>query len=116
MRSRDLLLHCVSSLSMVNQKFIRFIVLDNITRFFFSSTTILVYGIFDLVEGIKIISNILSFSFFQVTKTYGVPGLKKSMEFFGLYGGPTRSPLLPLKESQEAELRDIFKLFGGYQA
>jgi len=50
-----------------------------------------------------------------VTKTLGVPGLKKSMEFFGYYGGPTRSPLLPLKGPQIAELRDIFKLFGGYQ-
>ncbi|KAJ7333623.1 4-hydroxy-2-oxoglutarate aldolase, mitochondrial [Desmophyllum pertusum] len=50
-----------------------------------------------------------------VTKTFGVPGLKKSMEFFGLYGGPTRSPLQPLKDPQIDELREIFKLFGGYQ-
>ncbi|KAL9983525.1 hypothetical protein ACROYT_G005711 [Oculina patagonica] len=50
-----------------------------------------------------------------VTKTFGVPGLKKSMEFFGYYGGPTRSPLQPLKDPQIAELREIFKLFGGYE-
>jgi len=50
-----------------------------------------------------------------VTKTFGVPGLKKSMEFFGYYGGPTRSPLLPLKEPQIAELREIFKAFGGFR-
>ena len=64
MRSRDLLLHCVSSLSMVNQKFIRFIVLDNITRFFFFYHHISLWH-FDLVEGIKIMSNILSFLIFS---------------------------------------------------
>ncbi|XP_073238864.1 4-hydroxy-2-oxoglutarate aldolase, mitochondrial-like [Porites lutea] len=50
-----------------------------------------------------------------VTKTFGVPGLKKSMEFFGYYGGPTRSPLLPLKDAQIAQLREIFKPFEGFQ-
>ena len=37
------------------------------------------------------------------------------MEFFGYYGGPTRSPLLPLKDAQIAQLREIFKLFEGFQ-
>ncbi|XP_027060393.1 4-hydroxy-2-oxoglutarate aldolase, mitochondrial-like isoform X1 [Pocillopora damicornis] len=68
------------------------------------------------MEEAKLLQHKLILPNTAVTKTYGVPGLKKSMEFFGLYGGPTRSPLLPLKDSQEAELRDIFKLFGGYQA
>ena len=53
--------------------------------------------------------------YLQVTKTFGVTGLKASMELFGLYGGPTRSPLLPLKDSQLAELKNIFKFFSGFQ-
>lgn len=67
------------------------------------------------MEEAKLLQHKLILPNTAVTKTFGVPGLKKSMEFFGFYGGPTRSPLLPLKESQEAELRQIFKLFGGYQ-
>ncbi len=34
----------------------------------------------------------------QVTKRFGVPGLKAAMDWFGFYGGPTRSPLQPLKQ------------------
>ena len=41
--------------------------------------------------------------------------MKKTMEFFGYYGGPTRSPLLPLKDSSILELKEIFKFFDGFQ-
>ena len=55
------------------------------------------------------------FAFLQVTKKFGVAGLKSSMDMFGFYGGPTRSPLLPLKESQLTELTDIFRMFQGFR-
>ncbi|KAK2572267.1 4-hydroxy-2-oxoglutarate aldolase [Acropora cervicornis] len=61
-------------------------------------------------EGLKKWANV-----FKVTKNGGVPALKKSMEFFGYYGGPTRSPLLPLKDSSILELKEIFKFFDGFQ-
>lgn len=44
-----------------------------------------------------------------VTKKFGIAGLKKAMDIFGLYGGPTRSPILPLEEMQTNQLNDIFK-------
>lgn len=43
-----------------------------------------------------------------VTKMYSVPGLKQTMDWMGFYGGPCRSPLLPLDDSQAAILKDIF--------
>ncbi|XP_022094444.1 4-hydroxy-2-oxoglutarate aldolase, mitochondrial-like [Acanthaster planci] len=43
-----------------------------------------------------------------VTKGFGVPGLKTAMEWFGLYGGPVRAPLLPLTEAQKVRLRELF--------
>ena len=42
-----------------------------------------------------------------VTSQFGVAGLKQAMEWFGLYGGPPRSPLAPLDESQKSALRGI---------
>ncbi|KAL5022079.1 hypothetical protein ScPMuIL_001234 [Solemya velum] len=47
-----------------------------------------------------------------VTKMFGVPGLKKAMEWLGYYGGPTRSPLLPLNQSQEKTIKEVFRLNG----
>ncbi|XP_059157059.1 4-hydroxy-2-oxoglutarate aldolase, mitochondrial-like [Physella acuta] len=44
-----------------------------------------------------------------VTRRLGVPGLKKAMEWFGYYGGPTRSPLTPLKLEEEQALKKAFK-------
>lgn len=46
-----------------------------------------------------------------VTKSLGVPGLKKSLDWFGYYGGPCRKPLLPLTESQQTVLAEAFKQF-----
>lgn len=45
-----------------------------------------------------------------VTKTYGVPGLKMAMNWFGYYGGPTRSPLQPLNEAETQKLRQVFQM------
>ncbi|KAH9370239.1 hypothetical protein HPB48_007424 [Haemaphysalis longicornis] len=43
-----------------------------------------------------------------VTKRFGIAGVKASMDWFGLYGGPVRSPLLPLSEREKEELKKIF--------
>jgi len=42
-----------------------------------------------------------------VTARFGVPGLKAAMEMVGMYGGPPRSPLLPLTDVQKETLRSI---------
>ncbi|NWU95663.1 HOGA1 protein, partial [Upupa epops] len=43
-----------------------------------------------------------------VTRQFGIPGLKKAMEWFGYYGGPCRAPLAPLSSHQVEELRSTF--------
>ncbi|XP_027504154.1 4-hydroxy-2-oxoglutarate aldolase, mitochondrial isoform X1 [Corapipo altera] len=47
-----------------------------------------------------------------VTRRFGVPGLKKAMEWFGYYGGPCRAPLAPLSPAQVEELRNTFSTNG----
>ncbi|KGL95464.1 hypothetical protein N301_11561, partial [Charadrius vociferus] len=47
-----------------------------------------------------------------VTRRFGIPGLKKAMEWFGYYGGPCRAPLAPLSPSQVEELRGSFSANG----
>jgi len=42
-----------------------------------------------------------------VTARFGVPGLKAAMDMTGYYGGPVRSPLMPLNEVDTAELKRI---------
>ena len=37
-----------------------------------------------------------------------MPGLKVAMEWFGYYGGPTRSPLQPITDQEVKVMRDIF--------
>ncbi len=44
-----------------------------------------------------------------VTKLFGVPGLKRAMDWTGYYGGPTRRPLMPLNKEQEGALRRSFQ-------
>ncbi len=39
-----------------------------------------------------------------VTGKFGIPGLKAAMDRAGLFGGPVRSPLLPLTSEEEAKL------------
>lgn len=41
----------------------------------------------------------------QVTRRFGIPGLKKTMDWFGYYGGPCRAPLQQLSAAQEEALR-----------
>ncbi|XP_071481438.1 4-hydroxy-2-oxoglutarate aldolase, mitochondrial-like [Diadema antillarum] len=43
-----------------------------------------------------------------VTRKYGIPGLKTAMDWFGFYGGPTRSPLVPLSEDVTAAMKKDF--------
>ncbi|XP_035167727.1 4-hydroxy-2-oxoglutarate aldolase, mitochondrial isoform X1 [Oxyura jamaicensis] len=47
-----------------------------------------------------------------VTRRFGIPGLKKAMEWFGYYGGPCRAPLAPLSPAQVEELRGAFSTNG----
>ncbi|NXI68776.1 HOGA1 protein, partial [Anseranas semipalmata] len=47
-----------------------------------------------------------------VTRRFGIPGLKKAMEWFGYYGGPCRAPLAPLSPAQVEELRSSFSTNG----
>jgi 4-hydroxy-2-oxoglutarate aldolase len=42
-----------------------------------------------------------------VTSRFGVPGLKLALDWLGYYGGPPRSPLAPLDETQREVLRAI---------
>jgi len=43
-----------------------------------------------------------------VTRRFGVPGLKKAMDWYGYYGGRTREPLLPLTVAETELLRKAF--------
>lgn len=44
-----------------------------------------------------------------VTAKWGVPGLKAALDELGYYGGPPRSPLMSLGETDRAKLREILK-------
>jgi 4-hydroxy-2-oxoglutarate aldolase len=44
-----------------------------------------------------------------VTARFGVAGLKAAMDMVGFYGGPPRSPLLPLNDEQRAILRGLLR-------
>lgn len=44
-----------------------------------------------------------------VTSRFGVPGLKTAMDWFGYYGGPTRSPLLPLSDANIQAMKAEFQ-------
>ncbi|XP_024418994.2 4-hydroxy-2-oxoglutarate aldolase, mitochondrial isoform X1 [Desmodus rotundus] len=43
-----------------------------------------------------------------VTRRFGIPGLKKTMDWFGYYGGPCRAPLQELSPDEEEALRMDF--------
>ncbi|XP_020033343.1 4-hydroxy-2-oxoglutarate aldolase, mitochondrial [Castor canadensis] len=47
-----------------------------------------------------------------VTRRFGIPGLKKTMDWFGYYGGPCRAPLLELSPTEEEALRVDFSSNG----
>ncbi len=38
---------------------------------------------------------------------FGIVGLKAALDMLGYYGGPVRSPLLDLTESERQALRDV---------
>jgi len=44
-----------------------------------------------------------------VTKKFGIPGVKEAMEWFGYYGGPLRSPLQALNDSEKLMLKQAFQ-------
>ncbi|XP_008571450.1 PREDICTED: 4-hydroxy-2-oxoglutarate aldolase, mitochondrial isoform X1 [Galeopterus variegatus] len=43
-----------------------------------------------------------------VTRSFGIPGLKKTMDWFGYYGGPCRAPLQELSPAEEEALHMDF--------
>ena len=43
-----------------------------------------------------------------MTRRFGIPGLKKTMDWFGYYGGPCRAPLQELSPDEEEALRMDF--------
>jgi 4-hydroxy-2-oxoglutarate aldolase len=47
-----------------------------------------------------------------VTARFGIAGLKAALEMLGYYGGPVRSPLLDLTESERSSLRDVLTAGG----
>jgi 4-hydroxy-2-oxoglutarate aldolase len=47
-----------------------------------------------------------------VTSRWGVPGLKAALDETDYYGGPPRSPLLPLGETDRAKLRGVLQAAG----
>lgn len=47
-----------------------------------------------------------------LTQTSGIPAVKHALDLLGFYGGPPRSPLLPLKEKEKQDLRDELERLG----
>jgi 4-hydroxy-2-oxoglutarate aldolase len=47
-----------------------------------------------------------------VTTKFGIPGLKAAMDLIGMYGGPVRSPLLPLNQREKDEVEKILREAG----
>ncbi len=45
-----------------------------------------------------------------VTKRWGVPALKAAMDYMGFYGGPARSPLLPLSDENKMILHQLIDM------
>jgi len=64
----------------------------------------------DLKEG-KLLQHRLIAPNTAVTRGLGVPGLKKSLEWFGYYGGPCRKPLQQLNPAELIALETAFKDF-----
>lgn len=44
-----------------------------------------------------------------VTRKWGVPALKEAMDYLGLYGGPTRKPILPLETDVKSTLISLLE-------
>jgi 4-hydroxy-2-oxoglutarate aldolase len=51
----------------------------------------------------------------MVSGKFGVAGVKAAMDFAGFYGGPPRSPLLPLTEDEKRKLKDDLAAAGCFE-
>jgi 4-hydroxy-2-oxoglutarate aldolase len=47
-----------------------------------------------------------------ITGRFGIPGLKYALDLVGYKGGYPRSPLLPLKDEDKAEVREVLEVAG----
>lgn len=47
-----------------------------------------------------------------VVQTFGIPGLKYSLDMVGYYGGPCRLPLLPLDDESKKEMKAVLSKLG----
>ena len=47
-----------------------------------------------------------------VVQTFGIPGLKYSLDMVGYYGGPCRLPLLPLDDKSKKEMKTVLSKLG----
>ncbi len=47
-----------------------------------------------------------------VIQTFGIPGLKYSLDIVGYYGGPCRRPLLPLDNESKKEMKAVLSKLG----
>lgn len=47
-----------------------------------------------------------------LTQTMGIPALKYALDLLGFYGGPCRSPLLPLAKKEKAAIRQMLDTLG----
>jgi dihydrodipicolinate synthase/N-acetylneuraminate lyase len=47
-----------------------------------------------------------------LTQEYGLPGIKYALDQLGLYGGPTRLPLLPLSPEGRAKISQALQELG----
>ncbi len=63
------------------------------------------------VEALRLQQEIVRLNTF-ITRRYGVAALKAAMDILGLYGGPARSPLLPLEESVKGKLHRLLEESG----
>jgi len=47
-----------------------------------------------------------------LTGKYGIPSIKYALDLLGFYGGPPRSPLLPLSEDKKEEIKAVMRYSG----
>lgn len=47
-----------------------------------------------------------------LTQALGIPAVKHALDLLGFYGGPPRSPLLPLNEKEKRDVRDELERLG----
>jgi 4-hydroxy-2-oxoglutarate aldolase len=59
----------------------------------------------DLQLKLILLNNIL-------TAVYGIPAIKYALDLLGFYGGPPRSPFLPLSEKAKRKVEEIMKYAG----